>query len=45
MGPFFVQKTKNDFEENKFKERFGECSLFYIKRPINDESSMYKETN
>ena len=31
-GSFFVQK--NDFEENKFKERFGECSLFTSKDPL-----------
>ena len=33
MGPYFCTKNeKNDFEENKFIERFGECSnIFYIK--------------
>ena len=42
MGPFFVQKNeKIKFEEKKFCERFGECSFFYIKRPINVESHMY----
>ena len=46
MGPFFVQKTKKiDFEEKKFNVRFGECSFFYIKRPINIESHTYKVTN
>ena len=43
---FFCTKNKEiDFEENKFNERFGECSDFYIKRPINVESHMYKVTN
>ena len=45
MGPFFLlKKQKNDFEENKFNERFGESLFvsFYIKRPINIESHMYK---
>ena len=41
----FTKNEKNDFEENKFDERFGECSVFYIKRPINVESNMYKVTN
>ena len=36
MGPFFCTKNeKNDFEENKFNERFGECSGFFTsKDPI-----------
>ena len=46
MGPFFRTKNeKIDFEEKKFNERFGECSVFYIKRPINVESHMSKVTN
>ena len=29
LGPFFCTKNeKIDFEENKFNERFGECSFF-----------------
>ena len=44
---FFGKKMKkNDFEEKKVNvRRFGECSFFYIKRPINIESHMYKVTN
>ena len=46
MGPFFAQKTKKEyFEENELSERFDECVFFYIKRPINVESHMYKVTN
>ena len=45
MGPIFVLKTKKiTFEEKKFGERFGECSFFYIKRPINVDSHTYKVT-
>ena len=45
MGPIVCTKNKKvDFEEKKFIERFGECSFFYIKRPINVESHMYKVT-
>ena len=29
LGPFFCTKNKKlDFEENKFNERFGDCSVF-----------------
>ena len=46
MGLFFcTTNEKIDFEENKFNERFGECSFFYIKRPVNVESHMYKVAN
>ena len=45
MGPFFCTKNeKIDFEENKFNERFCECSSFYIKRPNNIECLLYKVT-
>ena len=39
-----MQKNKNsDFEENKLNEWLVECSgFFYIKRPINVESQIYK---
>ena len=31
LGSFLCTKNKNIyFEENKFTERFGECSFFYI---------------
>ena len=41
----FLQQTKFDFEEKKFNVRFGDCSFFYIKRPIKVESYIYKVTN
>ena len=46
MGPFFCTRNeKNDFKENKFNVKFGECLfVFYIKRPIKVESHMYKVT-
>ena len=45
MGPFFCTNNEEiDFEENKFNEFFGECSFFYIKRPITIECHMYKVT-
>ena len=44
MGPFLYKRRKKYFEENKVNERFGEC-FFYINRPINVESHMYKVTN
>ena len=42
MGPFFCTKNekKNDIEENKFNERFGECMYFYIKRPTMEHTLM-----
>ena len=38
LGPFFCTKNeKNDFEEKKFNERFGECSIFSTsKDPIGN---------
>ena len=46
IGSIFLYKIqKNDFKENEFNEKFGECSLFYTKRPIRVESHMYKVTN
>jgi hypothetical protein len=42
-GSIFGTTNENKyFEENKFSERFGERSFFYIKRPINVDSHMYK---
>ena len=42
MVPFFCTKNeKNDFEEKKFNERFGECSFFLHQKPINVESHMH----
>ena len=35
---FCTKDEKIDFEENKFNVRFGECSVFDVKRPINVES-------
>ena len=36
MGPFFAQKTKNEyFEENELSERFDECvCVFTSKDPL-----------
>ena len=46
MGPFVCKVNEEiNLEENKFNERFGEFSFFYIKRPINIESHIYKVTN
>ena len=45
MGPFCTKIKKIYFEEKQFSERFCGCSYFYIKRPINVESRMYKVTN
>ena len=42
-GSIFCTKNKY-FKEKKFNERFGECLVFYIKRPISVESYMYKVT-
>jgi hypothetical protein len=41
---FCTKNKKITFEEKKFGERFGECSFFYIKRPINVDSHTYKVT-
>ena len=39
MDTFFVQKNEIKWNEenklNKLNERFEECSVFYIKRPID----------
>ena len=45
MGQFFHTKNEKKYFEKKINERYGECSFFYIKIPINIESHMYKETN
>ena len=45
MGQFFHTKNDKKKFEKKFNESFGECSFFYIKRPIKVESHMYKVTN
>ena len=45
MGQFFHTKNEKKYFEKKINERFGECSFFYVKRPINVESHMYKITN
>ena len=38
-----IKSSFNYFEEKKVNiRRFGECSFFYIKRPINIESHMYE---
>ena len=34
LGPFFCAKKEINFEENKFNERFGECSFFTSKDPL-----------
>ena len=31
---FLYKRWKNDFEENKFIERYGECSVFTSKGPL-----------
>ena len=41
---FNTKNNKNDFEENKFNEKFCECSGFYIKIPNNIECLLYKVT-
>ena len=44
MSIFYTKNEKNDHEEKK-NVRFGECSVFYIKSPINFESHIYKVNN
>ena len=41
---FNTKNNKNDFEENKFNEKFCECLGFYIKIPNNIECLLYKVT-
>ena len=31
---YCTKNEKNNFEENKFNERFGECLLFTSKEPL-----------
>ena len=38
---FLYKKRKNDFEENKFNERFGECVFFTSKDPISLSVMLY----
>ena len=40
----FAQKTKKNFKGKKFNWRFGECWIFYIKRPNNVQCCIYKVT-
>ena len=45
-GSIFCTKTeKKYFEDNELSERFDECSVFFLKRPINVDSHMCKVTN
>ena len=46
MGTFFRQKMKKvDLEENKFNQKFEECSFFTSKDPITmSVVLMYKAT-